>query len=167
MFNTVAQARLRGLCGLGALDLLINKSTFLVGEAPGYSISGAAINAPILWSSTKNGLPTGETLSDYGHKTDGVGVWAQAGGNWTVDQVGQWTKTAKVGDETDSVVFQVLPAGGGQQTTGGTVYVPVSSAPKPLPSAHDTINLLGYDLPAWAVYGGAALAAYLLFFKKK
>ena len=166
MFNSLAQARLRGLCGLGALDLQINKASFLVGEAPGYSVSGGAINAPLLWSSTRGGAPTGENDSDYGHKTDTVGVWTGAGGNWATDQTGQWSKTVKVGGETDSVVFQVLPPGG-QSTTGGTVYVPVPSPNRPLPSVNDTINLFGYELPAWAVYGGAALAVYLLVFKKK
>lgn len=167
MFNSLAQARLRGLCGLGALDLQINKASFLVGEAPGYSVSGGAINAPLLWNSTKNGAPTGENDSDYGHKTDQVGVWTGAGGNWTTDQIGQWTKTVKNGGEIDSVVFQVLPTSGQSNTTGGTVYVPVPSPSRPLPSVNDTINLLGYELPAWGVYGGAALAIYLLFFKKK
>ena len=147
--------------GLGALDLLINKTNFTVGEAPGYSVSGAGINAPILWSSTRNGLPTGENLSDYGHKTDGVGVWGGAGGNWTIDHTGQWTKTVKVGEETDSVVFQVLPSPSDPRPTVQYVTVPGAAQ-----ANSDTIDLFGYQLPKMAVYIGAAIGAYLLLKKK-
>jgi hypothetical protein len=148
--------------GLGALDLLINKSTFVVGEAPGYSISGAAINAPVLWSSTKDGLPTGENQSDYGHKTDAVGVWAGPGGNWTVDQAGQWTKTVKVGDETDTVSFQVLPSPADPKPTVQYVTVPGKSL-----FSGDTIDLFGWQLSKTTVLVGGAIIAYLLFFKKR
>ena len=155
-------------CGLGALDLAINKSTFVVGEAPGYSVSGGAINAPILWSSVRNGLPTGETLTDYGHKTDSMGVWSQAGGNWTAEHVGQWSKSVKVGDEVDSVVFQVLPASGTQTTTTPAPTPTTTPAPPKASGFFDgTIDLFGYELPKAAVYIGGALAAYLLFFKKR
>lgn len=168
MFNPLATARrIHGLSGLGALDLTINKSSFLVGEAPGYSVSGGAINAPLLWNSTKNGEPTGENDTDYGHKTDNVGVWTGAGGNWTTDQIGQWTKTVKVGGETDSVVFQVLPTSGQTNNTGGTVYVPISRPSTPLLNANDTIDLFGYQVPKMYAYIGGAVLAYLLFFKKR
>lgn len=169
--NAALNMKRRGLsaCGLGALDLTINKSNFLVGEAPGYSVSGAAINAPILWSSTKNGLPSGENLSDYGHKTDAMGVWSAPGGNWTTDQVGQWTKSVKVGDETDTVLFSVLSQGGAQHVTPGSGTA-VTPAPKVVdePGFFDgDVDLFGYRIPKLAAYGGGALLAYLLFIKKK
>lgn len=153
-------------CGLGALDLAINKSTFVVGEAPGYSVSGAAIDSPILWSSVRNGLPTGENLTDYGHKTDAMGVWSAPGGNWTAEHVGQWSKSVKVGDEVDSVIFQVLPTSGASNSTNAPSNVPVIQ-PATSPGFFDgDVDLFGYKIPKIAAYGGGALALYLLLKKK-
>lgn len=151
--------------GLGALDLQINKGIFSVSEAPFYTVTGAAPDAAVLWSSTRDGLPTGETLTDYGHRTDGVGVWSQAGGNWTIDHIGQWTKTVKVGGETDTVAFQVLPVPGVASPAVQTVTVP-GATQVPVAPADDTIELFGYQLPRMAVYIGGGLLAYLLLRKK-
>lgn len=157
-------------CGLGALDLAINKSTFIVGEAPGYSVSGAAVNSPVLWSSVRNGLPTGENLTDYGHKTDAMGVWSAPGGNWTAEHIGQWSKSVKVGDEVDSVVFQVLPAAGASSSTNAPTNAPITTTTTTTQKADGfldgEIDLFGYKVPKIAAYGGGALLAYLLFKKK-
>jgi len=167
MFYNQAIQRRRGLsgCGLGALDLAISKSTFIVGEAPGYSVSGAPINSPILWSSQRNGAPTGENLTDYGHRTDAMGVWSAPGGNWTAEQIGQWSKTAKVGDEVDSVIFSVLPSSGAQ-TLPATTTTTTTTTPKADGFFDGDVDLFGYKVPKLAAYGGGALAIWLLFKKK-
>lgn len=167
MFNYGVAARLRNFRGLGALDLLMNKSNYTVGEAPFFTVTGGTPEMPVLWSSTKNGLPTGEANTDYGHKTDAVGVWSGAGGNWTNENVGQWTKSVKIGSEVDTAAFQVLPAGV-QSTGGGNVYIPPSQQQRNQPGFFDEeMNLFGYDLPKWLVYGAGAGLLYWTFFKKK
>lgn len=168
MFHNQAIRRRSGLsaCGLGALDLTINKTTFLPGEAPGYSVSGAAISSPILWSSQKNGAPTGENLSDYGHRTDAMGVWSAPGGNFSAEQIGQWSKTVKVGDETDSVVFTVLPSSGASNSTNAPTNAPITQAAQAPGFLDGDIDLFGYKIPKVAAYGGGALALWLLLKKK-
>lgn len=157
------RARGLGNCGLGALDLLINKTLFNVGEAPMYTVIGATPNAAVLWNSTQNGLPTGENKSDYGHKTDSVGSWSAAGGNWVPAHAGTWTKSVSVGDEVDTVAFTVLPQGA---TTQPVASIPYPSSNTVNQSSSDDIDLMGFKVPRTAAYiGGALLAFYLL--KKK
>jgi hypothetical protein len=177
MFNNVAlNQRRRGFsgCGLGALNLAINKSNFVIGEAPGYSITGAPINAPILWSSTRNGLPTGENQSGYGQSTDGLGVWSGSGGNFTIDQQGYWTKTATVGDESGTVAFQVLPQGGSQTVPytppsgvliGGGMQVPKATANDGWLSGD--FDLGGYKIPKIAAYAAVGFIAFTMMGKRK
>lgn len=156
-------------CGLGALDLAINKSAFVVGEAPGYTVSGAAINSPVLWNSTKNGLPTGENLSDYGHKTDGVGVWSSSGGAWLPEHQGYWTKTVSVGGETDTVSFQVLPQSGNQPlSTGGSLpRAQVAQSPQSEGWLTGDFDLGGYKIPKIAAYAAIGFLAFTMLGKRR
>lgn len=146
--------------GLGALDLQMNKSAYYVGEAPTYTVTGAKPETPILWTSTQNGVASGEQNADYGQRTDASGAWSSSGSAFGTAQQGQWVKTASVGGETDTAPFQVLPLGVQQPTPGGVYYVGVPAASKP---ASDTINLFGYALPSYAVYIGAAVLLWFMF----
>src|SRR6185436_8644366 len=70
-------------------------------------------NSPIYWSSTLNGVPTGENLAFYGHYTDYNGIWGATGGAWQSSHVGGWTKTAYIGNGNAlplTVSFQVIPS---------------------------------------------------------
>lgn len=152
----------RGPSGLGALLLSINKPAFLVGEAPTYTIQGAAPNTEILWSSTKGGNSTGENATDYGQKTDANGVLTGSGSPWQSNDIGAWTKTAKVGDEISTVAFAVNPNSPPATLPPGYVY-PVGTVQAP---AADTVNLFGTQVSKPIFYGGLALLAVLLLKKK-
>lgn len=149
--------------GLGALALSLNKSLFRVGEAPSYAISGATPNSAISWSSTRDGQSTGENQSSYGQTADANGVWSGSGNTWTSDQLGWWTKTASANGENATQTFQVVPA-------VSASAAPIGAAAQPAQSASwwsGSTSVLGYDVPTWALYGGAALLAYVLFLKKR
>ncbi len=171
--NATLNQRRRGLagCGMGALSLAMNKSNFLVGEAPGYSIAGAQAAQPVFWSSTKNGLPTGENLSGYGHTTDAQGVWAGVGNQWTNEQQGAWTKTATVGGESATVAFQVMPQSGGQPTTTGTPVIVQTTTPAAQPTTNGWLtgdfDFGGYKIPKVAAYAAAAFVVYTMFGRKR
>ncbi len=154
--------------GFGALGLGINKTQFLVGDAPTYVITGAAPNTPVLWSSTKNGIGTGETQSNYGQVTDANGNLTGSGGAWTSNDLGTWTKTATVGNENFTVTFTVLPLTA-TTTTGSGNWYPYYSLPgtrTAAPSTGSTINIAGYDIPSWVVYAGGLLLAWKFLGKK-
>src|ERR1700720_1237296 len=53
--------------------LTVNHPVYTVGQAPVYTISGALPNTRILWSSTLNGVSTGEVNAYYGQNTDATG----------------------------------------------------------------------------------------------
>lgn len=89
------------------VQLLVDKSSYNVGESPLYTVIGPP-NSRILWSSTLNGAPTGEVDADYGHVTDGNGQWSGYGSAWTQSQVGSWTKQIKIADRTAQASFEVL-----------------------------------------------------------
>lgn len=149
--------------GLGALLLSINKPAFYVGEAPTYTIQGAAPNTEILWSSTKGGNSTGENQTDYGQKTDANGVLTGSGSPWQSTDVGAWTKTANVGAENSTVAFTVAPQSPPASLPPGYVY-PIGNAPAV--AASDSINLFGTQISKPVFYGGLAVLAVLLLKKK-
>ena len=155
--------------GMGALSLGINKNNFIVGEVPTYVILGAAANSPVLWSSTRNGLPTGENQSNYGQTTDANGNLTGNGSPWAAEQVGTWTKTATVGAENFTVSFTVLPLGA-STTTGSGNWIPYygpTSAHAVAPAAPaDNINIFGYDVPRIPFYIAVAFVGYSLVKKK-
>jgi hypothetical protein len=83
---------------------------YAVGDTTTYSINCAPANSPIYWSSTKNGVSTGEVNAYYGQNTDANGHWsASASSPWTSASLGHWTKTAKVGTNSVVVAFDVTP----------------------------------------------------------
>jgi hypothetical protein len=82
---------------------------YTVGDSTTYSVNCAPANSPIYWSSTKNGLPTGEDHVYYGQNTDANGYWSGAGSPWTADYLGHWMKFAQVGASSVSVSFDVTP----------------------------------------------------------
>ena len=162
-----------GLGNLGALSLQINKPSFFVGETPTYTITGAAPNTEVTWSSTRAGQATGENMSDYGQKTDANGSLVGPGNPWQDTQQGSWTKTANVGSESSTVAFQVVP----YTASAGPVWAPsanqnytgsyAGSALTPSSASGQTINLFGYNLPAWVVYGGGFIILWSFLNKKK
>ncbi len=82
---------------------------YTVGSSTTYSISGAPPNTAIYWSSTLNGVSTGENHAFYSQFTDASGNWSAAGGAWASANVGGWTKTASIGSAPDTTVaFQVI-----------------------------------------------------------
>lgn len=167
MFSYGVAKRVRSFRGLGAIDLLVNKSVFSVGEAPMYSVTGAVPNADIAWSSTRDGLPTGENQSTYGQKTDALGVWGGAGSPFSPTQVGTWTKTASIGGANDTASFQVLPLA----TTGAGANVVLVPSGNQKPAAQagwldGDIEILGVKIPKAAAYAGGALIAWMVLKKK-
>ena len=109
----------------------IGAPTYTVGQQTTYTVSGAPPSSNIYWSSTLNGVSTGEVYAYYGQSTDASGNWSGTGGAWTGANVGLWTKTATFGSPSSSspqvtVTFQVLasctlfpPSSG---TTGSNSY---------------------------------------------
>jgi len=92
----------------GAPVLSIDKTIYYVGENPVYQVTGAEPNSDIFWSSTLDGVSTGEVNSGYGHKTDANGNFIVEGGTWTSDHVGVWEKWAMInGKESNKVTFTV------------------------------------------------------------
>jgi hypothetical protein len=87
--------------------LTMDHPVYAVGQAPVYTISGALPNTRILWSSTLNGVSTGEVNAYYGQNTDANGNWSAPGGAWSAANIGTWTKTANVGGFNGTVTFQV------------------------------------------------------------
>ena len=159
------------IVGFEGINLGINKQAFFVGDAPNYVITGAAPNTPVLWTSTKNGLPTGENQSNYGQTTDANGNITGSGGIWTSNDIGVWTKTATVGNENFTVSFSVIPLGATTTTASGQLIpyysLPGHAASAPATAASDNINVFGYNFPRIPFYiAVAALAFYLVKGKK-
>jgi hypothetical protein len=88
------------------VQVSVDKAVYLVGQAPLYTVTGPP-NTPILWSSTRNGVSTGEVDAYYGQQTDASGNWSGYGGAWEPGHVGSWTKSVRVGDQTATVGFTV------------------------------------------------------------
>ena len=84
-------------------------AVYAVGDATTYSIHCAPPNSPIYWSSTKDGVGTGEVQVYYGQNTDANGHWSAATSPWTAAYLGHWTKTAQVGANSVSVAFDITP----------------------------------------------------------
>ncbi len=101
-------------CFYKSLKIKTDKVGYQAGEAPQYSVTSEEPNAPIYWSSTRNGASTGEVLAFYGHYTDGDGNFSAYGGAWPAGAVGSWTKTLTLPTEDgtieDTVSFAVVPA---------------------------------------------------------
>ena len=77
----------------------MNKTAFLVGDEAYYTVTGPP-GAPIYWSSSKNGVSTGESYSFYGHYLDANGMWSAWAGTWPASTVGSWVKYVHIGTQT-------------------------------------------------------------------
>jgi hypothetical protein len=72
-------------------------------------VTGNMVNQEIVWSSTKNGVTTGESNSYYGQKLDANANWTgSATAPWsyvsaTINDIGSWTKTASIFDGTSII----------------------------------------------------------------
>ena len=73
-----------------------------------YAVTGPA-NQPIYWSSWRNGVPTGEDNSFYGHYTNADGVFTATVGAWTPGTEGHWIKQINIGGVLRQVEFDVTP----------------------------------------------------------
>jgi hypothetical protein len=80
-----------------------------VGLRPTWTVSGANPQTHILWSSTLNGVDTGEDDADYGLVTDANGNWSGAGSAWRASDVGHWTRTIRIGDASQTIELDVTP----------------------------------------------------------
>lgn len=78
-------------------DFLMDKTDYSVGQAAYYGVTNVTPNAGIYWSSTKNGVSTGETCANYGQTTNSAGTWTSYGNAWTSNDIGTWTKTVYIG----------------------------------------------------------------------
>ncbi|MBW8878655.1 MAG: hypothetical protein JF614_27165 [Acidobacteria bacterium] len=117
-------------------------STYAVGDLTTYSINCAPANSPIYWSSTLNGVSTGEVNAFYGQSTDANGHWsATASSPWQVAHLGRWTKTANVGGLVVTVPFVITPRltvdnsvdGAPWYTVGSSSTYRISGAPANTP----------------------------------
>ena len=113
-----------GLRGLGALSLGVNKANVRVGEDFTYSVRGGPPNAKIYWSSKKDGIPTAEVNTYYGHLTDASGNF-DATITWPEMFIGEWIKYIVIYDAAGNaysaaVAFNVLPAQTAATTTTTT-----------------------------------------------
>jgi hypothetical protein len=93
------------------IALNVDKSAYIVGESPTYSIV-ARPNSPIYWTSFKDGVSTGEDHAFYGQYTDASGRATVQGQAWTDNDVSaNWVKQITVEGRDASVRFQVREGG--------------------------------------------------------
>lgn len=129
----------------GTLNIKVDKASFKVGEPLICTITGAAANKPIYWSSVQedwvshNLISTGETNQFYGHYTDASGNFTVTTGAWIPAWVGIWKKTVTINGVSCSVSFQVKPGdsntfakrvGSKFWTAGGAGYPEIASGIK-------------------------------------
>lgn len=79
---------------------LMDKTDYKVGDSAYYGVQNAAPNQTIYWSSSKNGVSTGEVCSSYGQTTNSAGTWSGYGNSWTSSDVGTWNKIMYIGSCT-------------------------------------------------------------------
>ncbi len=104
VFSLIAMFGVIGFYGLqsnvfaqSGMNIVISmdKPSYVVGEQPIYRISGPP-NAPIYWSSWKNGTSTGEVNGYYGQTTDNNGHADLQGGAWVAAHTGAWKKQISI-----------------------------------------------------------------------
>jgi hypothetical protein len=67
-------------------------------------VTGNLANQKIVWSSTKNGVSTGESNAYYNQNFDSKAYWSgSASAPWSLSDIGSWTKTASAFDGTNIV----------------------------------------------------------------
>lgn len=143
--------------------LSTNRGSYLVGEKPTYTITGAIPGSTIAWTSFKDNQQTGEFNAQYSGQEIGANGTAQIeGGAFTASDVGRWQKQ----------LLLIAPDGTQQLvTTFFTVRESMSQAPAPAPAAgggigeffHQSVEIGGAEIPYWLIGAGAAL----WFFSRK
>ena len=93
-------------------QFVTSKAVYCVGENALYTISGnqSLVGSKITWTSTKNGNPTLELNSDYGHtlwSQNGGAFWTDYSYTWKTEDIGRWVKSAKINNITKSSNFEV------------------------------------------------------------
>lgn len=156
---------LLGALGVIGLDLETDKTTYVVGEKPFYTITGAIPGSSVAWTSWKDEAPTSEYLIEYTAARIGPnGTLEIEGPAWTEADVGRWQKEILViapetGAKSRAQVFFMVRAA--TATSPGT----------PPPAATDgflsqRINLFGFDLPLIGVLAAGGLGFYFLSKKR-
>ena len=109
----------------GGFSLNSNNS-YCVGQTPVYTITApsAMANQTIYWTSSHNGAMANQmtfTLNSSGY-------WSASGNSWGSGDVGQWTKSAAISGNTQSLNFSVQNCGNvlGSNTNTGTFGNPAS-----------------------------------------
>lgn len=145
---------LGSLNGALPISLTIDSPVQVVGKQPIYRITNASPKAQTYWSSSKDGVSTGELRAAYGQTIEDNGSLEVVGGVWTDANVGRWRKEVEVPNadgstSTAEVYFTVVPA---QTTQAPVLNTQASFFSTPL------FKLGGYDVTPLTVIGaGAAL----------
>ena len=99
------------LIGSGLTTLSADRTVYEVGQSAVYTVSGKP-NRPILWSSWKDGMSTGEVDANYGQVTDAAGNWTGTLGAWQPgDLSSNYEKQAKVDGRTAKIRLEIVPVG--------------------------------------------------------
>jgi len=88
-------------------NLSVSPYEVCVGAKSLYTITNATTNLrgkQIFWSSTRNGVSTGEVLSGYGQYVGSDGTWSDYSSIWTESMVGDWVKTASFVDSEGHIL---------------------------------------------------------------
>lgn len=146
--------------------LSIQPTVAQVGSASVYRVNGGPPGASIVWSSTLDGVNTGENMSNYGQFLDAAGNFAATGDPWRTNEIGAWTKTvtaAMPDGSTESAVvsFTVVAAGSSSAASSGAV-TPSASVSSPSGFLGGSTNILGHSVPNVALLGGAVLLVLAL-----
>jgi len=83
-----------------------DKAQYHIGENITYAVTGPP-NQQIRWTSTINGLPSGESDAYYGHTTDADGVFTVTV-PWTDPRGGTWTEQITIGGQTAQISFEAV-----------------------------------------------------------
>jgi hypothetical protein len=94
---------------LAPVTVTVDKARYAVGEKTTYTITGLP-GASVVWSSTRDGIPTTELDADYGQKVGPLGTVALVSDPpWDASQVGTWVKQVSVAGRVAQVTFVVEP----------------------------------------------------------
>ena len=152
-------------------SLSLNSTTFCVyskndgtNQIPTYTVTGSSNlgGQEVIWASTKNGVPTGESNDYYGQNLNSSGYWTGTGGAWTVNDIGSWTKTAsifangKVSASSQPFAFTVKDCSGTTTTPPPTssVTLSINLGTFCIYSKNDGVN----QTPVYSVNGSSNLA---------
>lgn len=99
-------------------------TSMCVGQQTRFTITGTPnlVGKTIVWSSTKNGVNTGENNPYSGQtisNSSGLAFWSDVSSTWQTSHIGNWTKTATIDGISKTVSFEVKdcdinPPGRGQ-----------------------------------------------------